>query len=89
MIPARRTSNSAVVEAQSHTENHVKVAQSSSDPSISQVNWGHLLLKYLNAGIIWEENYVLKNYVWKKLSVNKSAQFSIDCFISPGVEFFV
>ncbi|NXQ83508.1 NEK4 kinase, partial [Nyctibius grandis] len=36
VIPARRTSNSAVVEAKSHTENHVKVAQSSSDPSISQ-----------------------------------------------------
>ncbi|KGL98255.1 Serine/threonine-protein kinase Nek4, partial [Charadrius vociferus] len=36
VIPARRTSNSAVVEGQSHTENHVKVAQSSSDPSISQ-----------------------------------------------------
>ncbi|KAM6387570.1 serine/threonine-protein kinase Nek4 isoform 2-T2 [Pluvialis apricaria] len=36
VIPARRTSNSAVVEAQSHMENHVKVAQSSSDPSISQ-----------------------------------------------------
>ncbi|NWQ92364.1 NEK4 kinase, partial [Burhinus bistriatus] len=39
VIPARRTSNSAVVEAKPHTENHVKVAQSSSDPSISQVNW--------------------------------------------------
>ncbi|NWS73733.1 NEK4 kinase, partial [Crotophaga sulcirostris] len=36
VIPARRTSNSAVVEAKSHVENHVKVAQSSSDPSISQ-----------------------------------------------------
>ncbi|XP_074909376.1 serine/threonine-protein kinase Nek4 isoform X3 [Buteo buteo] len=36
VIPAGRTSNSAVVEAKSHTENHVKVAQSSSDPSISQ-----------------------------------------------------
>ncbi|XP_055564578.1 serine/threonine-protein kinase Nek4 isoform X5 [Falco cherrug] len=36
VIPARRTSNSAVVEAKSHMENHVKVAQSSSDPSISQ-----------------------------------------------------
>ncbi|KFV56587.1 Serine/threonine-protein kinase Nek4, partial [Gavia stellata] len=36
VIPARRTSNSAVVEAKSHLENHVKVAQSSSDPSISQ-----------------------------------------------------
>ncbi|XP_052633394.1 serine/threonine-protein kinase Nek4 isoform X3 [Harpia harpyja] len=36
VIPAGRTSNSAVVEAKSHMENHVKVAQSSSDPSISQ-----------------------------------------------------
>ncbi|NWH80611.1 NEK4 kinase, partial [Piaya cayana] len=36
VIPARRASNSAVVEAKSHVENHVKVAQSSSDPSISQ-----------------------------------------------------
>ncbi|NXS62399.1 NEK4 kinase, partial [Brachypteracias leptosomus] len=36
VIPARRTSNSAVVEAKSHMENHVKVAQSSSNPSISQ-----------------------------------------------------
>ncbi|NXJ97655.1 NEK4 kinase, partial [Corythaixoides concolor] len=36
VIPARRTSNSAVVEAKSNMENHVKVAQSSSDPSISQ-----------------------------------------------------
>ncbi|XP_075288451.1 serine/threonine-protein kinase Nek4 isoform X2 [Opisthocomus hoazin] len=36
VIPARRTSNSAVVEAKSCMENHVKVAQSSSDPSISQ-----------------------------------------------------
>ncbi|XP_074735609.1 serine/threonine-protein kinase Nek4 isoform X3 [Strix uralensis] len=36
VIPARRTSNSAVIEAKSHTENHIKVAQSSSDPSISQ-----------------------------------------------------
>ncbi|KFQ36915.1 Serine/threonine-protein kinase Nek4, partial [Mesitornis unicolor] len=36
VIPARRTSNSAVLEAKSHMENHVKVAQSSSDPSISQ-----------------------------------------------------
>ncbi|XP_068762911.1 serine/threonine-protein kinase Nek4 isoform X3 [Struthio camelus] len=36
VIPARRTSNSAVVEAKSRVENHVKVAQSSSDPSISQ-----------------------------------------------------
>ncbi|KAM4654511.1 serine/threonine-protein kinase Nek4 isoform 2-T4 [Amazona ochrocephala] len=36
VIPARATSNSAVVEAKSHVENHVKVTQSSSDPSISQ-----------------------------------------------------
>ncbi|XP_074692511.1 serine/threonine-protein kinase Nek4 isoform X3 [Strix aluco] len=36
VIPARRTSNSAVIEAKSHTENHIKVAQASSDPSISQ-----------------------------------------------------
>ncbi|NXC12684.1 NEK4 kinase, partial [Corythaeola cristata] len=36
VIPARRTSNSAVAEAKSNMENHVKVAQSSSDPSISQ-----------------------------------------------------
>ncbi|XP_065498380.1 serine/threonine-protein kinase Nek4 isoform X1 [Caloenas nicobarica] len=36
VIPARRTSNSAVAEAKSHMENHVKVAQTSSDPSISQ-----------------------------------------------------
>ncbi|NXJ64716.1 NEK4 kinase, partial [Rostratula benghalensis] len=36
VLPARRTSRSAVVEAKSHTENHVKVAHSSSDPSISQ-----------------------------------------------------
>ncbi|NXC70230.1 NEK4 kinase, partial [Anhinga anhinga] len=36
VIPARRTSSSAVVEAKSHMENNVKVAQSSSDPSISQ-----------------------------------------------------
>ncbi|NXL50260.1 NEK4 kinase, partial [Podilymbus podiceps] len=35
-IPARRTSNSAVVEAKSHMENHVNVSQSSSDPSYSQ-----------------------------------------------------
>lgn len=55
MIPARRTANSAVVEGKSQMENHVKVAQSSSDPSISQVNWGHLLLKYVDAGTIWEE----------------------------------
>ncbi|XP_010017542.1 PREDICTED: LOW QUALITY PROTEIN: serine/threonine-protein kinase Nek4, partial [Nestor notabilis] len=34
VIPARATSNSAVVEAKSHMENHV--TQSSSDPSISQ-----------------------------------------------------
>uniref|UniRef100_A0A8B9PHU9 Serine/threonine-protein kinase Nek4 n=1 Tax=Apteryx owenii TaxID=8824 RepID=A0A8B9PHU9_APTOW len=39
-IPARRTSNSAVVEAKSHVENHIKVAQSSSDPSISQKKKG-------------------------------------------------
>ncbi|NXI67425.1 NEK4 kinase, partial [Anseranas semipalmata] len=38
VIPARRTANSAVVEGKSHMENHVKVAQSSSDPSISQKN---------------------------------------------------
>nr|XP_027323118.1 serine/threonine-protein kinase Nek4 isoform X3 [Anas platyrhynchos] len=38
VIPARRTANSAVVEGKSQTENHVKVAQSSSDPSISQKN---------------------------------------------------
>ncbi|NXK36333.1 NEK4 kinase, partial [Piprites chloris] len=36
VIPARRSSNGAVVEAKSHMENCVKVAQSSSDPSISQ-----------------------------------------------------
>ncbi|KAM6325609.1 serine/threonine-protein kinase Nek4 isoform 1-T1 [Podargus strigoides] len=36
VIPARRTANNAVVEAKSHMENHVKVAQSSSNPSISQ-----------------------------------------------------
>ncbi|NXJ00919.1 NEK4 kinase, partial [Psophia crepitans] len=36
VVPARRTSNSAVVEVKSRTENHVKGAQSSSDPSISQ-----------------------------------------------------
>ncbi|NWW84095.1 NEK4 kinase, partial [Rhynochetos jubatus] len=36
VIPARRTSNSAVAEAKSHTENYVKVAESSSDPSVSQ-----------------------------------------------------
>ncbi|XP_021265247.1 serine/threonine-protein kinase Nek4 isoform X3 [Numida meleagris] len=36
VIPARRTGSSAVVEGKSHMENHVKVAQSSSDPSISQ-----------------------------------------------------
>ncbi|XP_035193192.1 serine/threonine-protein kinase Nek4 isoform X2 [Oxyura jamaicensis] len=38
VIPARRTANSAVVEGKSQMENHVKVAQSSSDPSISQKN---------------------------------------------------
>ncbi|NXA05172.1 NEK4 kinase, partial [Sapayoa aenigma] len=36
VIPARRSSNGAVVEAKSRVENCVKVAQSSSDPSISQ-----------------------------------------------------
>ncbi|NXG53279.1 NEK4 kinase, partial [Psilopogon haemacephalus] len=36
VIPARRTSASAVVEAKSHMEKHVKVAPSSSEPSISQ-----------------------------------------------------
>ncbi|NWR67100.1 NEK4 kinase, partial [Bucorvus abyssinicus] len=36
VIPARQTSNSAVVEAKSYMENHGKVAESSSDPSISQ-----------------------------------------------------
>uniref|UniRef100_A0A8C9FMB0 non-specific serine/threonine protein kinase n=1 Tax=Pavo cristatus TaxID=9049 RepID=A0A8C9FMB0_PAVCR len=36
VIAARRTGSSAVVEGKSHMENHVKVAQSSSDPSISQ-----------------------------------------------------
>ncbi|NXT28512.1 NEK4 kinase, partial [Syrrhaptes paradoxus] len=36
VIPARQTSSSAVDEAKSRMENHVKVAQSSSDPSISQ-----------------------------------------------------
>ncbi|XP_043408165.1 serine/threonine-protein kinase Nek4 isoform X13 [Chelonia mydas] len=46
---ARRASHSAVVEAKSLVENLITVTQSSSDPSISQVNWGHLLLKYLNA----------------------------------------
>ncbi|NXA45141.1 NEK4 kinase, partial [Nothocercus julius] len=39
-IPARRASNSAVVEAKSHVENHIKVAQASSDPSISQKKRG-------------------------------------------------
>ncbi|NXU71164.1 NEK4 kinase, partial [Oreotrochilus melanogaster] len=39
VVPARRTPSSAVVEAKSHVENHVKVVQSTSDPSISQVNW--------------------------------------------------
>ncbi|XP_050168642.1 serine/threonine-protein kinase Nek4 isoform X2 [Myiozetetes cayanensis] len=34
--PVRQSSNGAVVEAKSHVENCVKVAQSSSDPSISQ-----------------------------------------------------
>ncbi|KAM9182167.1 serine/threonine-protein kinase Nek4 [Mergus octosetaceus] len=38
VIPARRTANSAVVEGKSQMENHVKVAQSSSDLSISQKN---------------------------------------------------
>ncbi|NXF06828.1 NEK4 kinase, partial [Smithornis capensis] len=36
VTPVRRSSNGAVVEAKSHVENCVKVAQSSSDPSISQ-----------------------------------------------------
>ncbi|XP_030898844.2 serine/threonine-protein kinase Nek4 isoform X4 [Melopsittacus undulatus] len=36
VIPARATSNSTVIEAKSHMEDHVKVTQSSSDPSISQ-----------------------------------------------------
>ncbi|XP_015729922.1 serine/threonine-protein kinase Nek4 isoform X2 [Coturnix japonica] len=36
VIPARRAGSSAVVEGKSRTANHVKVAQSSSDPSISQ-----------------------------------------------------
>ncbi|NWI88643.1 NEK4 kinase, partial [Pitta sordida] len=36
VIPVRRSSNGAVVEAKSHLENCVQVAQSSSDPSISQ-----------------------------------------------------
>ncbi|XP_030314025.1 serine/threonine-protein kinase Nek4 isoform X1 [Calypte anna] len=36
VVPARRTPSSAVVEAKSHVENHVKVVQSTSDPSISQ-----------------------------------------------------
>ncbi|NWI08747.1 NEK4 kinase, partial [Crypturellus soui] len=40
VIPARRGSNSAVVEAKSHVENHIKVAQASSDPSISQKKRG-------------------------------------------------
>ncbi|KFP42989.1 Serine/threonine-protein kinase Nek4, partial [Chlamydotis macqueenii] len=35
-IPARQTSNSAVVEAKSHMENRVKAARSSSGPSVSQ-----------------------------------------------------
>jgi len=38
VIPTRRTGSSAVVEGKSNMENHVKVDQSSSDPSISQVN---------------------------------------------------
>ncbi|XP_072203622.1 serine/threonine-protein kinase Nek4 isoform X2 [Excalfactoria chinensis] len=36
VIPARRAGSSAIVEGKSRMENHVKVAQSSSDPSISQ-----------------------------------------------------
>ncbi|XP_025750506.1 serine/threonine-protein kinase Nek4 isoform X3 [Manacus vitellinus] len=36
VVPARQSSNGAVVEAKSHVENCIKVAQSSSDPSISQ-----------------------------------------------------
>ncbi|NXG19913.1 NEK4 kinase, partial [Grallaria varia] len=36
VIPARQSSNGAVAEAKPHVENCVKVAQSSSDPSISQ-----------------------------------------------------
>ncbi|NXC35666.1 NEK4 kinase, partial [Campylorhamphus procurvoides] len=36
VIPARRSSNGAVAEAKPHMENCVKVAQSSSDPSMSQ-----------------------------------------------------
>ncbi|XP_061213261.1 serine/threonine-protein kinase Nek4 isoform X2 [Neopsephotus bourkii] len=36
VIPARAMSNSAVVEAKSYMEDHVKVTQSSSDPNISQ-----------------------------------------------------
>ncbi|XP_008946149.1 PREDICTED: serine/threonine-protein kinase Nek4, partial [Merops nubicus] len=36
VVPARPTSNSAVVEGKSHMETHSKVAQSSPDPSISQ-----------------------------------------------------
>ncbi|XP_010210221.1 PREDICTED: serine/threonine-protein kinase Nek4 [Tinamus guttatus] len=40
VIPARRGSISAVVEAKSHVENHIKVAQASSDPSISQKKRG-------------------------------------------------
>ncbi|XP_051483175.1 serine/threonine-protein kinase Nek4 isoform X2 [Apus apus] len=36
VIPARRTPSSAVVEAKSHVENPVKVAQSLPDPSIAQ-----------------------------------------------------
>ncbi|NWS99231.1 NEK4 kinase, partial [Mionectes macconnelli] len=36
VVPVRRSSNGAAAEAKSHVENFVKVAQSSSDPSISQ-----------------------------------------------------
>ncbi|XP_051667371.1 serine/threonine-protein kinase Nek4 isoform X1 [Manacus candei] len=36
VVPARQSSNGAVAEAKSHVENCIKVAQSSSDPSISQ-----------------------------------------------------
>ncbi|XP_061864454.1 serine/threonine-protein kinase Nek4 isoform X2 [Colius striatus] len=36
VVPARRTSDSEVVGANSHMENHIEVAQSSSAPSISQ-----------------------------------------------------
>ncbi|XP_062441381.1 serine/threonine-protein kinase Nek4 isoform X2 [Rhea pennata] len=44
VIPARRASNSALVEAKSHVDNHVKVAQSSSDASVSQKKRGTLCL---------------------------------------------